>query len=238
MKGKVNSIQTLGTVDGPGVRFVVFMQGCPLRCAYCHNPDTWSFDEGDEYTAKELLDKILRYKTYFGITGGVTVSGGEPLMQARFVSELFRLCKDNGIHTCIDTSGCLWNDDVKELLDVTDLCLLDVKMTNESDYINYIGCGIKPVLSFLKKLSQINKPTWIRHVVVKGVTNTEENINGLAEIIRGHSNIEKVELLPFKKLCLSKYENLGLDFRFKDIPETSNEEIDELKKILQLKLGV
>ena len=140
MTGRINSIQTLGTVDGPGVRFVLFMQGCPLRCAYCHNPDTWDFSGGNEVSADEIFQKVKRYREYFGKEGGITVSGGEPTMQADFVRELFELCKKEGIHSALDTSGCVWNDKVEKLLSVTDLCLLDYKMTNNEDYLHYTKC--------------------------------------------------------------------------------------------------
>lgn len=232
MKGGVNSIQTLGTVDGPGIRFVVFMQGCPLRCVYCHNPETWSFEGGDLYTPEELYDKIKRYKSYFGDTGGITVSGGEPLMQAKFLTELFKLCKADGIHTCIDTSGCIWNDEIEELLKVTDLCLLDFKMTDEDNYKDYIGCEMKPVLFFLDKLGEMNIPTWIRQVIVSYLNDTSGNIQMLTKILEGFSNIEKIELLPFRKLCSSKYENMGIKFKLRDFPETAQEQIEKLYKLL------
>ena len=140
MTGRINSIQTLGTVDGPGVRFVLFMQGCPLRCGYCHNPDTWNFSGGSEVTAEEIFEKVLRYREYFGKDGGVTVSGGEPTAQAQFVHELFSLCKRAGIHTALDTSGRLWNEDIERLLSLTDLCLLDYKMCDGEKYERYTKC--------------------------------------------------------------------------------------------------
>lgn len=232
MIGKINSIQTLGTLDGPGVRFVVFMQGCPLRCAYCHNPDTWDFSDGMEYSAEDIFKKVLRYKNYFGETGGITVSGGEPLIQAKFVHELFTLCKQNGIHTCLDTSGGMWNEQIEKLLDVTDLCLLDVKMTNPSYYERYIKWKMEPVMFFLNKLKEKNISTWIRQVIVSDINNNYENIRELRKLKIMHPNVEKVELLPFRKICTVKYDSLGIVFPLKNYPETSKEEIDRLQAFL------
>lgn len=230
MKGRINSIQTLGTLDGPGVRFVVFMQGCPLRCGYCHNPDTWDINGGIEMSVAELLEKIKRYREYFGKDGGVTVSGGEPLLQADFVRELFELCKKEGIHTALDTSGCLWNEDVEKLLSVTDLCMLDYKMTNEDDYREFTGCKKSAVDFFLGELQERNVDTWFRHVVVKGINDTAESIKKLYGVASAHSCVKKVELLKFRKLCAPKYENLGIKFRFGDIEETTDQDIAELQK--------
>lgn len=232
MIGKINSIQTLGTLDGPGVRFVVFMQGCPLRCAYCHNPDTWNFNDGMEYTAEDIFKKVLRYKSYFGETGGITVSGGEPLIQSAFVRELFTMCKENGIHTCLDTSGGMWNDEIEKLLDVTDLCLLDVKMTNASYYERYIKWKMEPVMFFLSKLKEKNIPTWIRQVIVSDINNSYENIRELRKLKIQNPNVQKVELLPFRKICTVKYDNLGIAFPLRNYPETSKEEIDRLQAFL------
>lgn len=232
MLGKINSIQTLGTLDGPGIRFVVFMQGCPLRCAYCHNPDTWNFSEGTEYSAEDIFKKVLRYKNYFGDTGGITVSGGEPLIQADFVKELFTLCKQNGIHTCLDTSGGMYSQSIDELLDVTDLCLLDVKMTNPSYYEKYIKWKMEPVIFFLTKLKEKKIPTWIRQVIVQDINNNYENIRELRKLKISNPNVEKIELLPFRKLCTVKYENLGIKFPLQDFPETPKDEINRLQAFL------
>lgn len=233
MIGRINSIQTLGTLDGPGVRFVLFMQGCPLRCAYCHNPDTWDFTQGMEYTAEDIFQKVLRYKAYFGDTGGITVSGGEPLIQAEFVTELFKLCKENGIHTCLDTSGGMWSPKIKKLLEVTDLCLLDVKMTNPAYYEKYIHWKMEPVITFLEKLKAMNVPTWIRQVIVPDINDNYDNIRKLRMIKTNHPNVSKVELLPFRKLCVVKYENLGIKFPLTEYSETSKEEIDRLQAYLR-----
>lgn len=233
MNGYIHSFQSMGTVDGPGVRCVIFMQGCPLRCAYCHNPDTWEFNAGDIVTPKEMLVKILRYKSYIS-KGGVTVSGGEALMQAEFVKELFSLCRSEGIHTALDTSGCLINRQVVDLLSVTDLCLLDIKMTAEDEYKKYTGGSLGSTLEFLNILEEKKIPTWIRQVIVTGINDNGDNINRLNTILRSYSCIEKAELLPFKKLCKEKYDELNIEFPFGNIPETSQKTIDKLQRKIKL----
>ena len=225
MTGRINSIQTLGTVDGPGVRFVLFMQGCPLRCAYCHNPDTWDTHGGEDMGARELIEKIKRYREYFGAEGGVTVSGGEPLLQTDFVRELFLLCKEEGIHTALDTSGCIWNEKVEALLSLTDLCLLDYKMTNDEDYLRYTRCDKSAVDRFLSELQKREIDTWLRQVIVKGINDSPDSVKKLYEVANNHSCVKKVELLKFRKLCAPKYENLGIDFPFGHIPETTPSDI-------------
>ena len=229
MTGRINSIQTLGTVDGPGVRFVLFMQGCPLRCAYCHNPDTWDFAGGEEVSAEEIFEKVKRYREYFGKDGGITVSGGEPTAQADFVRELFTLCRSEGIHTALDTSGCIWNDKVEKLLEVTDLCLLDYKMCNAEDYEKYTRCKKSSVELFLSELQKRSIDTWLRQVIVKGINDSAESVKYLYDVADAHSCVKKVELLKFRKLCAPKYENLGIEFPFGDIPETTAQEIEYLK---------
>lgn len=232
IKGYVNSIQTLGAIDGPGVRFTVFLQGCNLRCGCCHNPDTWEFSGGQEYYAVSLAEKCERYKEYFGKSGGITVSGGEPLLQAEFVRELFLECHKRGINTCLDTSGSLISDSVKRLLDVTDTVLLDIKYTNNSDYQRFVGCSIETPLEFLGILGKKNIPTVIRQVIIPSLNDSSENIAELKKIISGHKNIIKTELLPFKKLCSVKYDKLQLDFKFKDLSEPTSDQMEELEKIL------
>lgn len=231
MKGKIHSFQSLGTLDGPGIRFVVFMHGCNLSCGYCHNIDVCR-GEYTEYTAEEVFQKVLKYKDYFGQTGGITVSGGEPLLQAEFVYELFKLCSDNGINTALDTSGSVYNDTVSKVLDCCNFVLLDIKMTNNDDYKKYIGCTITPVLEFLDELEKRNISTWIRQVIIHGINDNEENIMALKEIINGKSIILKTELLPFKNICISKYEQMGIDFPFKNYEATDRKIIDRLKKLL------
>ena len=228
MAGRINSIQTLGTVDGPGVRFVLFMQGCPLRCAYCHNPDTWDFSGGNEVSATEIFEKVKRYREYFGADGGVTVSGGEPTMQTDFVRKLFELCRDEGIHTALDTSGCVWNEKVERLLEVTDLCLLDYKMTNDADYLCYTKCEKAAVDKFLAKLDERGVDTWLRQVIVRGINDNAESVKHLYKVAGEHSCVKKVELLKFRKLCAPKYENLGIEFPFGHIEPTTDGDITRL----------
>ena len=219
IKGNVHSIQSLGTVDGPGVRFVVFFQGCNLRCGCCHNPDTWDCTGGTEYTPQEIVDKAIRYKEYFGETGGITISGGEPLLQSRFAKEIFKLCHKNGINTCLDTSGNLLNDEVKELLAVTDRVLLDIKFTNDADYCEYVGCNIDKPLQFLTYLNEQKIPVTLRQVIIPTLTDNEENVSALKQIADSHSCVDKIELLPFRKICQTKYDNMNLAFRFGHLPE-------------------
>lgn len=230
MNGMIHSLQSLGTVDGPGVRSVIFMQGCLLRCACCHNPDTWDFSGGEERSADELVERVTRYKGYYGESGGVTISGGEPLMQTEFLTELFQKLKKNGFHTALDTSGCLLNDGVKELLRYTDLVLLDFKYTNDEDYLNYTKMEMARAVEFLDYLESINKPTWIRYVVIPTLNDSDESFKKLFELKEKYSCIEKIELLPFRKLCLEKYENMGIDFSLKSIPEAKQSFIDEIYK--------
>ena len=224
IKGKINSIQTLGTVDGPGVRFVAFTQGCNLRCGCCHNPDTWDISGGTEYTPLELAEKAEKFKEYFGKEGGVTLSGGEPLLQAEFSVDFFMECHNRGIHTCLDTSGSVFNDRVKKLLKFTDLVLLDIKYTNDSDYIKYTGCSIEKPLKFLSFLNEKNIPPTLN--------DTPENIKQLKEITKNFSCIQKIELLPFKKICQVKYDKMNITFPFSDLPCPTSEDIINLKKLL------
>ena len=230
MIGKIHSFQSLGTIDGPGVRFVVFTQGCNLRCGCCHNPDTWNFGGGTEYTVDEMVEKVLRFKSYFGIDGGVTVSGGEPLMQTEFLIELFKELKGQSVHTALDTSGCVLNDEVKELLNYTDLVLLDFKYTNAEDYLKYTKMEMSRAEEFLNYLESINKSTWIRFVVIPGLNDDDKSIEDIANLKTQYSCVKNIEYLPFRKLCLEKYENMGIDFPLKNTPEAKREFIDEIYK--------
>ncbi len=233
--GKVSSIQSLGTLDGPGIRFVVFMQGCPLRCSCCHNPETHALDVGDEYTADQILEKALRCKEYFGKEGGITLSGGEPLMQPEFALEIFKKAKQNGVNTCLDTSGCILNDSVKELLKYTDYCMLDIKYNDNEKYQKYVGCSIDTPLKFLKYLQKEKIPTRIRQVIIPGINDTDADLADLYEIIKGYS-IDKIELLPFKKICETKYDNMGLEFPFKAIPSADSEKVKALQDKINNKI--
>lgn len=230
--GRIHSFQSFGTLDGPGVRAVVFVQGCPLRCVCCHNPDTWDACGGEERTAGELFDMILRCRPYFGKNGGLTVSGGEPIDNLPLASALFSLCREAGIHTALDTSGYRLDDGVKKLLELTDLVLLDYKYTNREDYAAYTGgCDKHDVDSFLEYLNSVGKPTWLRQVVIEGLNDSEESLSRLFALRDRYACVEKIELLPFHKLCIEKYRELGIPFPLEDTPETSREKIDHLYEI-------
>lgn len=232
MEGKVHSFQSLGTLDGPGIRFVVFLQGCNLRCGCCHNPDTWYRIEGKDYTPIEVIEKAKKYKEYFKNKGGITVSGGEPLLQAKFVKELFVLSKKEDINTCLDTSGSIINDDIKELLKYTDRVLLDIKYNSNDLYKKYVGCNLDDVINFLSYLNEKEIPTTIRQVIIPSLNDNEENLLFLKELKSKYKCIDEIELLPFKKLCQIKYDNLNIDFPFKDYDEPTKELMKELKQKL------
>lgn len=230
--GKIHSFQSLGAVDGPGVRFVVFLQGCPYRCPYCHNPDTRPFAGGTEYTADEIVTKAQRYRTYFGEKGGVTVSGGEPLMQAEFVAELFEKLHANGINTALDTAGVKITDAVKRVLRSTDTVLCDIKFPSDEQYKAHIGTGIDTVLDFIDECNKTDADVVIRHVVVPGLTDSEDSIRQISELAKRVRNLSKIELLPFKKLCVQKYDELGIEFPLSAVPECDAETISKLKAII------
>ena len=232
MKGYVSSFQSMGTLDGPGVRFVVFLQGCNLNCGCCHNPETRALCAAEEYSAEEIVERAARYKDYFGKDGGITLSGGEPIVQAEFSAEIFKECKKRGINTCLDTSGSLLNDRVKELLSLTDRVLLDIKYPTDELYKKYVGCSIDTPLSFLSYLNEQNIPTTLRQVIIPTLNDTEENIAFLKDIIKKHPCIDKAELLPFKKICKSKYDNLGLLFPFEHLPTPTPEQMKKLNAVL------
>lgn len=232
-KGIVHSIQSLGTVDGPGVRFVVFFQGCNLRCKCCHNPDTWSLSGGTEYTASDIVEKAKRYKEYFGDNGGITLSGGEPLLQPDFAMEIFRLCKENGINTCLDTSGSVLSDKVKALLKFTDRVLLDVKYTDEELYVENVGCSYAKVLEFLQYLEKLKISTTLRQVIIPTKNDSVDNILDLKALADAHDCVDKIELLPFRKICQIKYDNMKIDFPFSSILEPDSDLMNELKKHIE-----
>ena len=231
IKGKINSIQTLGTVDGPGVRFVAFVQGCNLRCGCCHNPDTWDLSSGTEYTPLELAEKAEKFKEYFGKDGGVTLSGGEPLLQSEFSAEFFIECHKKGIHTCLDTSGSVLGENVEKLLENTDLVLLDFKYTNDEDYKKYVGCSMEKPIEFLSALNKKNIPTILRQVIIPDLNGTEDNIEKLNEIAKKYPCVQKIELLPFKKICQVKYDKMNITFPFADLRVPNAEEMENLKKM-------
>ena len=234
LSGRIHSIQSMGTLDGPGVRFVIFAQGCPLRCKCCHNPDTWDPNGGKTYTPAELVTRALRFKEYFGKDGGVTVSGGEPLLQAEFVTELFKLCHEAGLNTCLDTSGCILTPAVKTLLTHTDRVLLDIKYTTDADYRAYVGCGMATPMAFLDYLTEQSIPATLRQVVIPTVNDTEEQVAVLGRIAATHPIVDKVELLPFRKICQVKYDSLEMEFPFAHIPEPTKERMQLLEQALEL----
>ena len=231
--GRVHSIQSLGTVDGPGVRFVAFLQGCPLRCGCCHNPDTRSPDGGTEMSAADLVAKAIRYRSYFGADGGITLSGGEPLLQAAFVREVFTLCREEGIHTCLDTSGYLLTEEVKAALSVTDRVLLDVKYTTEEDYRRYVGTSLSRVKEFLAYLETVRIPTTLRQVTIPTLNDTAESVTALRAIAAAHPCVDGVELLPFRKMCQVKYDALGIPFPVAHLPEPTAEKMATLNDLLK-----
>ncbi len=231
--GRVHSLQSLGTVDGPGIRFVAFLQGCPLRCGCCHNPDTWDPDGGKEYTTEEILDRVCRYRSYFGRDGGITLSGGEPLLQPDFVTEVFRRCREKQINTCLDTSGGVLSPAIDRVLEYTDRVLLDIKYTNDGDYRAYVGCSIDKPLRFLKELNRRKIPTTLRQVIIPTLNDTPENIKKLKVLADSHPCVDKLELLPFRKICQVKYDQMKIDFPFSHIPEPSPEKMRELEQLLK-----
>lgn len=232
MRGRIHSFQSLGTVDGPGVRFVAFLQGCPLRCKCCHNPDTWDVAAGSEYEAEDVLRRALRCREYFGSEGGITLSGGEPLLQAEFATALFTLCHREGVNTCLDTSGCILNDKVKALLSVTDRVLLDIKYLTDAAYREHVGCSIEAPLAFLSYLNEQGIPTTLRQVIIPGLNDTEANILALRALADAHGVVDKVELLPFRKICESKYQNMNIPFPLTNTPEPSREAMARLNTLL------
>ena len=225
IKGRVHSIQTLGTLDGPGVRFVVFTQGCPLRCGCCHNPDTWETDGGTAYTAEELVKRAERYRAYFGEMGGVTLSGGEPLLQAEFCAAFFALARKKGINTCLDTAGCILNDEVRGLLKYTDRVLLDLKYPTDALYRRHVGCSIDAPLAFLEYLNGEGIATTLRQVVIPTINDTDENAAFLSDVMKKYACVDAIELLPFRKICTVKYEKMGIPFPFAHIPTPSGEDV-------------
>ncbi len=232
MQGRIHSIQTLGTLDGPGVRFVVFLQGCHLRCGCCHNPDTWDLSGGTLTDAQELADKAVRYREYFGKDGGVTLSGGEPLLQTDFAIAFFKACHERGLHCCLDTSGSIVNENTRQLLAHTDRVLLDIKYDNDILYHQYVGCSIEKPLEFLRQLNENNIPTTLRQVIIPSLNDNDESIMFLRRLAENHGCVDGVELLPFKKVCTVKYDSLGIPFPFAEMDTPSAQTMARLQKAL------
>ena len=234
IKGRIHSIETCGTVDGPGIRYVIFTQGCPLRCLYCHNPDCRYPNQGIEITVDELITDLQKYSSYIKFSGGgVTVTGGEPLMQPKFVQEIFRRCQKLAIHTALDTSGYVQLEVAKPILNYVDLVLLDIKSFDPKIYYQVTNVSLEPTLNLARYLAEINKPTWIRFVLVPNLTDPLHNIKGLAQFIAELKNVERVEILSFHKMGEYKWEQLGYDYQLKETPEASPELVAMAKNIFQ-----
>lgn len=237
--GYINKYETFGSVDGPGIRFVVFTQGCPMRCKFCHNPETWEFGKGEQYTAQELLEKALRYKPYWGKDGGITVSGGEPLAQLDFMIEFFECAKNAGVHTCIDTSGVSFRRadaafaKFERLMKSTDLLLVDIKHIDEAAHKELTGHGNANIIDFFRYLDEIHKPIWIRHVLVPGISDNDEALVRTRDFIRTLGNVERVEVLPYHAFALGKYDELGIDYVLKDTKSPTAERVENANRILE-----
>ena len=224
LTGNIHSIESMGLVDGPGIRAVVFLQGCALRCRYCHNPDTWAHEGGTQMTPQELVNKLVRFKTYYEASGGgVTFSGGEPLRQPEFLKECLRLCKEQGIHTCIDTAGVGFGD-YGEILQYTDLVLYDVKHFTPDGYREVTGCEKGETDRFLAAVQQAGIPLWVRHVVVPGLTDGDDHIRALGAYIKTIPNVQKAELLGYHLLGRDKYHKMGIPYSLEDVGPLPEEE--------------
>lgn len=238
MKGRIHSLQSFGTVDGPGVRYVVFLQGCPMRCAYCHNPDTWAMNAGEEYDAEYIIEQYHRNEGFYK-DGGITVTGGEPLVQIDFLLELFELCKKDNIHTCIDTSGITYkpgneayNAKLDKLMTMTDLVMLDIKHIDPIKHKELTSQPNDGILAFAEYLDAKNIPIWIRHVVVPGITDDDVYLKKLGYFIGGLKNLKALDVLPYHDMAKPKYENLGIDYVLKDVPPMDKAKALEKKDVI------
>lgn len=235
MKGYIHSTESFGTVDGPGVRFVVFFQGCPMRCGYCHNPDTWGFSQGTEKSADDLLAEYDSYKEFLK-SGGITATGGEPLSQPEFLAELFSKAKAQGIHTCLDTSGVTFNPDLHEkidaVIDSTDLVMLDIKQMDSDEHRKLTGHGNENILAFARYLRDRKIPLWVRRVVVPGITDDEGELFRLGEFLSELSNLKALDVLPYHDMGKVKYESLGLEYPLADVPPLPKEKAVEAREII------
>lgn len=238
MKGRIHSLQSFGTVDGPGVRYVVFLQGCPMRCAYCHNPDTWAIGAGEEYDAEYIIEQYHRNEGFYK-DGGLTVTGGEPLLQIDFLLELFELAKKSNIHTCIDTSGITYkpgndayNEKLDKLMTMTDLVMLDIKHIDPQKHLELTKQPNDGILAFAEYLSEKDVPVWIRHVVVPGITDDDEYLKKLGYFIGGLKNLKALDVLPYHDMAKPKYENLGMDYVLKDVPPMDKAKALEKKAVI------
>lgn len=240
-KGYIHSIESFGSVDGPGIRFLIFFQGCPMRCQFCHNPDSWAMSKQQEMTADELLDKAERFRSYWGDKGGITVSGGEALLQLDFLIELFTKAHERGINTCLDTSAQPfrrhgeWFDKFEALMQVTDTILLDIKHIRDDEHRKLTRCSNQNILDCARYLSDIRKPVWIRHVLVPGITDKDEYLHELADFLSTLQNIERIDVLPYHTLGIFKYEKLGIPYPLDRVEPPTKERIENAKTILGAK---
>lgn len=238
-KGFVHSVESFGSVDGPGIRFLIFLQGCPMRCQFCHNPDSWKTGIGEERTADELLDQAERFRAYWGDKGGITVSGGEALMQIDFLLELFEKAKQRGIGTCLDTSAQLFTrkalffEKFERLMELTDTVLLDIKHIDDEEHRKLTRHSNANILDCARYLSEIDKPVWIRHVLIPGITDKDEYLFRLRDFLSTLHNIERIEVLPYHTLGVYKYEKLGIDYPLKDVQPPAAERVANANDILQ-----
>lgn len=238
-KGFVHSVESFGSVDGPGIRFLIFLQGCPMRCQFCHNPDSWKTGTGEERTADELLDQAERFRAYWGDKGGITVSGGEALMQIDFLLELFEKAKQRGIGTCLDTSAQLFTrkapffEKFERLMKLTDTVLLDIKHIDDEEHRKLTRHSNANILDCARYLSEIDKPVWIRHVLIPGITDKDEYLVRLRDFLSTLHNIQRIEVLPYHTLGVYKYEKLGIDYPLKDVQPPAAERVANANDILQ-----
>ena len=239
MQGYIHSIESFGSVDGPGVRYIIFLAGCPLRCKFCHNPDTWDITKGEKKEARDLIQESLSCRSYWGQHGGITVSGGEPLFQIDFLTELLTLAKEEGINTCIDTSGAPfskegeWFEKFKKLMDVTDLLLMDIKHIDLEEHKKLTGSGNENIIEMFRYLDQIKKPIWIRHVLVPGISDNDKYLTQTRDFIRTLSNVQRVEILPYHTLGVHKYQDMGIPYPLEGVASPTAERIANAKKILE-----
>ena len=231
--GYIHQVETMGLVDGPGIRVVVFMQGCPLRCLFCHNPETWDKESNIKMTSKEIVDEIRKYRPYIEMGGGVTFSGGEPLLQSSFLLEMLKMCKNAGIHTCIDTSGTGYSKEyLDEILKYTDLVILDIKAINEIDYKKMTGKDMSNFNYFVDRLLKCNNKIWLRQVIVPNINDNETYILNLKKYIKKFKNVEKIELLPYHSMGIEKYKKLNLKYRLLETPDMDKENCKKLEELL------
>lgn len=228
IKCNINCIESLGLKDGPGIRTVIFLQGCNLRCQYCHNPEMWNKDIHKEFFVNELMEIIKRYKPYYNKNGGITLSGGEPLLQKDFVVELFKACREEGINTCLDTAG-VGLGDYEEVLSYTDLVLLDIKHINKEDYFKLVHYDINESLSFIEACNKLNKDIWIRQVIIPEINDTKEYMAELKQFLKKINNIKKIELLPYHTMAISKYKELGIPYKLEGVAPLDEEWLKQLE---------